>query len=172
MTERRPGFVGSRREFVGAVGALAAAGLTGCMGRGPATVDVAIYAQDADTRRAVVRENDKDVEPGDYVAWEFTLDWEHELTFDVEVTSGPRVQLYLVRDEEMDALREGDEFEAVESGLWGSVRDVEESVQVAEGHYWLVAINDDVEPVNMPSDDEPKDGDGNTTDNSSTEEQQ
>lgn len=170
MTEERQGFVGSRREFVGAVGALAATGLTGCMGRGPATVDVAVYAQDAGTRRAVVEEEDREIEPGDYVAWEFTLDWEHDLTFDVQVTNGPRVKLYLVTDGDMDALRDGDEFEAVESGLWGSVRDLRERVTVPEGHYWLVAINDDVEPVNMPSDEGPEE-DGNTTENTTEQEE-
>ncbi len=170
MTEERQGFVGSRREFVGAVGALAAVGLTGCTGRGPATVDAAIYARDTGGRRAIVRESGREIQPEDYLSWEFTLDWEHELTFDVEVTSGPRVRLYLVTDEEMEALREGEEFEAVEAGLWGSVRELQETVQLGEGHYWLVAVNDDLEPVNMPSDEGPGEGDGNTTGNNSTEE--
>lgn len=168
MTENE--ISGSRREFVGAVAALSAAGLTGCLGRSEATVEATVVARDDTTEDAIV-EAEETIQPGDYFGWELNLDWEHELDFQLEVTEGPQVNAYLVEDSEMENLRDGEEFEALEDGIWGSVRSLDETLELGEGTYWFVAINADRQPVNAPDEEDGEPGEDNTTDDNSTDEE-
>ncbi len=117
-------------------------------------------ARDAAGIEEDIIESTETIQPHDYFAWELNLDWGYEVGFEVEVTEGPRVHLYLLEDEEMQAFREGSEFHAVEDAVWGSVRSLSEFVDLEEGDYWLVAINDDVEPENLRRDDEDDEEDG------------
>lgn len=138
----------SRRGFLAASGVLLATTATGCLeGRDPATVEASAVASDDEVEVEII-DDSRTIEPGDFYGWQFELDWEHEVDYTVEVTEGSDVNVYIIEDDELDALRDGEDFRAVDEAIWSEVNSVTDSVVLGEGSYWLVAINADREAVN------------------------
>lgn len=148
----------SRRSFLSAAMAASAVGVTGCIGRGPASVDVTVVARD-DVDEGTLVEESVVVEGGEYHSWELELEWEHEVDIELDVTEGPDLQVYLVEDGEMEAFREGEEFQGVEGGIWSDVSEMHETLELGAGDYWLVVVNDDRLSENVPEEDDEEEDD-------------
>lgn len=66
----------------------------------------------------------------------------------MEVTDGPDVGVHILRPPELEALQDGEEFEAIDDATWTDVNSATDTVVLGEGEYWIVAISADREPVN------------------------
>lgn len=139
----------TRRTILGGGGGVLAAGLAGCTGGGePAMVVADITAYDDGESFPLFEDEEATIEDGDFFGWEFSLDWEHEIEYTVEVTDGPDVGVYITEGTEFARIQDEGEFEAVEDAMWPDVNFVSDSVVLNEGDYWLIVLNPNIDPLN------------------------
>ncbi|MEF8831002.1 MAG: hypothetical protein V5A23_05635 [Halobacteriales archaeon] len=159
MTDRspisRPRSDIHRRDFLLGVGVATAVSLAGCLGesRDPVEVETSLIATDAESGESetLVDADRDDLEPNDYVGWEFTLRREHEVEYAVEVLEGTAVNAYILTAGEFRTLEESegeDDFSAVAGSTVTDVESVTRTVTLDQGDYYLVVINADLTPAN------------------------
>ncbi len=139
-----------RRSFLGGFGATTLAGLAGCIGgsRDPASVEATLIAHGEEGEETLIDGEEQTVEPGDFYAWEFFLQAEYDIEYIVEVTEGPDIGVYGIEHGELDRLRNDGEFEAIEGAIWTGFGSVNDTITLGEGEYWLLVVNEDIEPTN------------------------
>lgn len=139
----------TRRACVTGLGALGLGALSGCIGgsREPATVETTVIAR-FEGDEDVIIEEDREIDGGDFYAWQFFLNVDGEIEYTVEVVDGPELNVYIIDDDVLDPFQDGDAFEAIDGTIWTDIDSVTNSVELREGEYWIVVANADREPEN------------------------
>lgn len=137
-----------RRHVLAGTASLAGVMMAGCIGGGGEAVTVEASITAIDDEQEIDLGGEETIDGGNHHGWEIILDWEHTVEYAVEVIDGPAVDVYWVEDEEFDAIGDDGEFAAIEGGLWTSVSSITDSIDLPEGEYWLVVVNEDLEPQN------------------------
>lgn len=136
--------------MLAAGGTAAAVGLAGCLeGRDPAVVETSLTLVEGDQREPLVEGERDDLEPDEFVWWEFTLTAAVDVTYEFEVVEGNEVTGFVVGSDEFDAVGEADAtFTAVPDTIAMDTTAATRTATVEAGDYRLVVANADIEPEN------------------------
>lgn len=143
---RRP----TRRTVLAGLGASVVAGIAGCSeSREPVVIETTVHLSDGDSRETMVDGERDDLEAGQYVWWEFSLDTRLEVDYRVRVTEGETVNVYLLTAEQREIFDEEESgFEAVEGSIATETSRADRSVSLDAGDYTFVVANADILPEN------------------------
>ncbi|WP_159077095.1 hypothetical protein [Halococcoides cellulosivorans] len=139
-----------RRPVLAGLGTLLAGTLAGCSeSRDPVTVETSIHLSDGDRRQTMVDGERDDLDAGQYVWWEFTTNSRLEATYDVRVTAGETVNVYVLTVAEREVFEDEESgFDAVEGSIQTETEGVERTITLDAGEYSLVVANADILPEN------------------------
>jgi hypothetical protein len=141
----------ARRTFLGSV-AVASAALAGCAEeREPVVVETSITLRDTGTDdvEAVVDGERNDLAAGEFLRWEFRLDEEADVEYQVDVVEGKTVNAYVLEPEEYQILSEEERgFEAVSGTVSEGVTSTTNTTTLDAGTYTLVVMNARITPEN------------------------
>lgn len=140
----------SRREVLAAAGTAAVVGLAGCLGgRDPVVVQTSLALVDSDQREPLVEGERDELEPDEYVWWEFTLNVEVDVTYEFEVVEGDEVNAFVVEADEFEAVGEPDQaFRAVPGTVAVDATGGTRTATMEAGDYRRVVANADITPEN------------------------
>lgn len=143
----------SRRQYAGFLGAAALGGLAGCLeGRDPATVETSLLVRDPDggDEQTLIDGERDELDPNEYVWWEFTINLASEVEYRVDVEEGS-VNAYVLEPDQFEILAEEEEgFEAVPGSVTQeATTSATETAAVDPGDYRLVVMNADILPENV-----------------------
>lgn len=137
----------SRRSVLGLLGGMAVIGFSGCLGNGdPVETTMTLIARDDDSEEVLWEDDEATIEWGSVHWWEFTLSWEHEIEYSMDVLEGEAVDVFIIDTDQLDPLLDGDGYEAHVSHM--DVDSVEETTTLDEGEYYFVIANADIEAPN------------------------
>jgi hypothetical protein len=141
----------ARRTVLGVL-AVAPAAVAGCTEeRGPVVVDTSITlgAQGSDDAEQFVDGNRDNLAAGEYLWWEFSLETERVVEYQLEVVEGDTVNAYILEPEEYDTLAEDEAgFDAVSGTVSDEVTSTTNTTTLDPGTYTLVIMNAAITPEN------------------------
>ncbi|AUX08963.1 hypothetical protein AArcSl_1332 [Halalkaliarchaeum desulfuricum] len=142
----------SRRQYAGFLGGAALGGLAGCLeGRDPATVETTLLVRDpdGDDEQTLIDGERDELEPNEYVWWEFTINLESEMEYQVDVEEGG-VNAYVLEPDQFEIMSEEEEgFEAVPGSVsQEATATAQATATVDPGEYRMVVMNADILPDN------------------------
>jgi len=138
-----------RRPVLAGLGSLVV-GLAGCSEpRDPVAIEASVHISDGDQRDTLLDGGREDLDAGQYVWWTFTLESRLDLSYDVRVTEGETVNVYVLTAAEREVFEdEASGFDAVERSIQTETAGVDRTITLDAGEYSLVVVNADILPEN------------------------